>query len=187
MQLISKLQMPNYVCDVVIVDLAVLMGTPGSTVMDMVNCVHTVRRSVTKHPDMRLYVAVTADEDPSVIRQVVKTPGVHGLCPILTQGFDQHDLQLAVNCMYLYQTHIPDQIQQRLNQNKNTPVKQPSAAKLTGRQAEIFELVTVHAASNKVIAHRLKISEGSVKAHVTNLLRKFGLRSRTELAVYKHR
>lgn len=184
MQLISKLQMTNYSTDVVIVDLAVITGVHGSSLMDMINCVHTVRRSVTHKNNFRLYVAVAAHADLNVIRQVLKTPGVHGLCPILTQGFDQNDLQLAVTHMCLYQNHIPDQIQQRLKQRKHTSHKKSSSAKLTPRQAEIFELITKHAASNKVIAHRLKISEGAVKTHVGNLLRKFGLRSRTELAVY---
>lgn len=186
MQLISKLQLPHYSTDVVIVDLAVITGVQGSSIMDMINCVHTVRRSVTHKNNFRLYVAVAADADLSVVRQVLKTPGVHGLCPILTQGFDQNDLELAVTHMCLYQNHIPDQIQQKLNPKKSVAARS-FTARLTPRQAEIFELVTKHAASNKVIAHRLKISEGAVKTHVTSLLRKFGLRSRTELAVYKLR
>ena len=184
MQLISKLQMPNYSTDVVIVDLAVITSVAGSSLMDMINCVHTVRRSVTHENNFRLYVAVAAHADMRVIRQVLKTPGVHGLCPILTQGFDQEELMLAVKSMCLHQYHIPDQIQQRLKQNKHASSQTATSARLTPRQAEIFDLVTKHAASNKVIAHRLRISEGSVKTHVGNLLRKFGLRSRTELAVY---
>jgi DNA-binding NarL/FixJ family response regulator len=37
--------------------------------------------------------------------------------------------------------------------------------------------------SNKVIARELDISEGTVKAHLSSVLRAFGARSRTE-AVY---
>jgi len=185
MQLLSKLQMPNYRCDVLIIDLAIIMSMSRSHIMDMIMCVHTVRRSVSKHAEIKLYVAVKADADLHVIREVLKIPGVHGLCPILTHGFDVQDVKLAITHMYLHQTHIPEIIQTRLHENKQ-PVRSGAAnAKLTRRQAEILQLVSEHAASNKVIANRLKISEASVKAHVTNLLRKFGLRSRTELAVYK--
>lgn len=184
MQLLSKLQLPNYRTHVVIIDLAVLTSQPRSSIMDMINCVHTVRRSVAKHADVKLYVAVAADADLSVVRQVLKMPGVHGLCPMLTQGFDTHDVKLAIQHMCLQQTHIPHHIQKRLHDSKQAPHKKTTHTKLTRRQTEILSLLTVHAASNKVIANRLKISEGSVKAHVTNLLRKFGLRSRTELAVH---
>lgn len=182
MQLLSKLLMPNNRTDVVIIDLAVITACAKSSIMDMITCVHTVRRSSQKLHDVKLYVAVQADVDVGVVRQVLKIPGVHGLCPILTQGFDTHDLKLAITHMYLHKRHVPDLIQKKLNEK--TPVKKPNVTKLTRRQAEIFELVTVHAASNKVIANRLKISEGAVKSHVTHLLRKFGLRNRTELAVY---
>lgn len=184
MQLLSKLQLPNYRCDVVIIDISVITSHARSSIMDMINCVHTVRRSVAKHSDVKLYVAVGADTDLHTIRQVLKTPGVHGLCPILTQGFDTHDVKLAIQHMCLNEKHIPTLIQKRLHDNKQTAHKKPPVTKLTRRQSEILGLLTVHAASNKVIANRLKISEAAVKSHVTHLLRKFGLRSRTELAVY---
>jgi two-component system nitrate/nitrite response regulator NarL len=38
--------------------------------------------------------------------------------------------------------------------------------------------------SNKVIGHKLGITEGTVKVHVKNLLHKLGLRSRVEAAVW---
>ncbi|PKL95035.1 MAG: two-component system response regulator NarL, partial [Gammaproteobacteria bacterium HGW-Gammaproteobacteria-9] len=38
--------------------------------------------------------------------------------------------------------------------------------------------------SNKMIARKLGITEGTVKVHVKNLLHKLGLRSRVEAAVW---
>ncbi|OZB36099.1 MAG: two-component system response regulator NarL, partial [Alishewanella sp. 34-51-39] len=38
--------------------------------------------------------------------------------------------------------------------------------------------------SNKVIARELNISDGTVKVHVKHLLKKLGLRSRVEAAVW---
>ncbi|MBT7331468.1 MAG: two-component system response regulator NarL, partial [Oceanospirillaceae bacterium] len=38
--------------------------------------------------------------------------------------------------------------------------------------------------TNKVIAHKLKITEGTVKVHVKHLLKKLHLRSRVEVAVW---
>lgn len=56
-------------------------------------------------------------------------------------------------------------------------------ANLTDREQEILACI-IDGLSNKLIAHRLEISEGTVKVHVKNLLRKLNLRSRLEIAVW---
>lgn len=54
---------------------------------------------------------------------------------------------------------------------------------LTEREAQILRLIA-SGLSNKLIARELDISDGTVKVHVKNLLRKLGLRSRLEAAVW---
>jgi DNA-binding NarL/FixJ family response regulator len=39
-------------------------------------------------------------------------------------------------------------------------------------------------ATNREIAHRLYITEGTAKNHISKILRKLGLRDRTQLALY---
>ena len=53
--------------------------------------------------------------------------------------------------------------------------------KLTKRQREIFDMVK-KGASNRDIAVRLDISEGTVKLHVSAILKRLGVRNRTEAA-----
>ena len=53
---------------------------------------------------------------------------------------------------------------------------------LTPRQMDVLRCV-IQGKSNKVIARELDVSEGTVKAHLSSVLRAFGARSRTE-AVY---
>lgn len=53
---------------------------------------------------------------------------------------------------------------------------------LTPREQEIARLIA-EGMSNKLLAEKLFISEGTVKVHVKNLLRKTDCRSRVELAV----
>lgn len=59
---------------------------------------------------------------------------------------------------------------------------------LTTREVEIIELLAAGWA-NRTIARRLSISESTVKAHVTHILRKLNVTSRTEAVAYwlRHR
>lgn len=53
---------------------------------------------------------------------------------------------------------------------------------LTARELEVLREITT-GASNAMVASELGISEGTVKVHIRNLLRKTGFSSRTELAI----
>jgi two-component system, NarL family, nitrate/nitrite response regulator NarL len=57
------------------------------------------------------------------------------------------------------------------------------SVKLTERERETLSLVAA-GHSNKLIARKLKITEGTVKVHVKHLLRKLNLDSRVEAAVW---
>ena len=57
------------------------------------------------------------------------------------------------------------------------------SVKLTEREREILSLIAA-GHSNKLIARKLKITEGTVKVHVKHLLRKLNLDSRVEAAVW---
>ena len=65
-------------------------------------------------------------------------------------------------------------------------VAQAQRAALTGREAQTLAHIA-QGMSNKLIARKLGISEGTVKVYVKNLLRKLHVRSRLELAAYVHR
>jgi two-component system nitrate/nitrite response regulator NarL len=56
-------------------------------------------------------------------------------------------------------------------------------AGLTDQEVRILELIA-GGMSNKVIGRELDITEGTVKVHVKHILRKLGLRSRVEAAVW---
>ncbi|MEU1994182.1 LuxR C-terminal-related transcriptional regulator [Nocardia gamkensis] len=57
---------------------------------------------------------------------------------------------------------------------------------LTVREAEIFRLM-VEGATNRAIADRLVISEGTVKSHVKHILRKFGATNRAQAIAWSLR
>lgn len=69
----------------------------------------------------------------------------------------------------------------KIREDQSTPP--PDNASLTKREREILTLIAA-GMSNKIIARQLEISDGTVKVHVKNLLRKLNLRSRLEAAVW---
>jgi DNA-binding NarL/FixJ family response regulator len=64
--------------------------------------------------------------------------------------------------------------------NRSTP------SWLTRRQREVLECLC-RGHSNRQIARALHIAESTVSVHVTNILRKLNVGSRTEAAVLSHR
>lgn len=58
--------------------------------------------------------------------------------------------------------------------------------RLTKREREIADLIAA-GLTNKEISRRLNVATHTVKAHVHNILEKFGLSSRLELVVHAHR
>jgi DNA-binding NarL/FixJ family response regulator len=59
----------------------------------------------------------------------------------------------------------------------------PGAELLSVRERQIAEMVAAGAA-NREVAARLSLTEGTVKNHVSAVLRKLGLRDRTRLAIH---
>lgn len=57
---------------------------------------------------------------------------------------------------------------------------------LSGRELEVLQLVG-RGLSNKQVAHELRITLSTVKSHVSALLGKLGMSSRTQLALYSTR
>ena len=56
------------------------------------------------------------------------------------------------------------------------------AGQLTPQQWRVFALM-IQGEPNKIIAYKLSVGEATVKAHVTEILRKLGVRSRTQAVI----
>ena len=86
----------------------------------------------------------------------------------------QIELLEAIRAVHAGQKRIPPEVAAKLANRMSSP-------ELTGREMEVLRLV-VAGQSNKDIGTTLYISQGTVRAHVNNILSKMGASDRTQAA-----
>ncbi len=69
------------------------------------------------------------------------------------------------------------------NKNEITGNNSNDKFRLTPRQQQVLKLVCHRGLSNKAIAGILKISESTVKIHVSSILKEYGVKNRTQLVL----
>jgi DNA-binding NarL/FixJ family response regulator len=89
----------------------------------------------------------------------------------------------AVRAARRGELHLDPAVAKGLMRSLRAPTSQESAADLTERELEILRLLAAGQA-NKEIAAQLVISERTARTHVSNILRKLGLASRTQAALW---
>lgn len=93
-----------------------------------------------------------------------------------------HQLRQAAKGRMAISENLTALLAEALRNHRAAPAT-PSADVLTQREKEIL-LELAAGMSNKLIARKLDITEGTVKVHVKHLLKKLHLRSRVEAAVW---
>ncbi|MCY4641880.1 MAG: two-component system response regulator NarL [Gammaproteobacteria bacterium] len=95
----------------------------------------------------------------------------------------QSKLQSVMSGRIVLDQNLSEKLASSVRNERNTIPETEKSASLTHREKEILELIA-NGCSNKLIARKLDISDGTVKAHVKNLLRKLNVHSRLEAAVW---
>lgn len=90
-------------------------------------------------------------------------------------------LRSAINGEVVIDDNLTNLLTHSIRENK--PQTPTDYSMLSGREVEIIKLI-VRGMSNKLIAKTLGITEGTVKVHVKNMLRKLNLSSRLEAALW---
>jgi two-component system nitrate/nitrite response regulator NarL len=93
-----------------------------------------------------------------------------------------HQLRQAAKGRMAISENLTALLAQALRNQRSTDTA-PTLDVLTQRERQILRELAA-GMSNKLIARKLDIAEGTVKVHVKHLLKKLGLRSRVEAAVW---
>jgi two-component system, NarL family, response regulator LiaR len=125
-------------------------------------------------------IALTTFADADLVLGAVQA-GADGY---LLKDVDVQELARAIQTVHGGQPYLHPEATRHLLLATSRP-EQP-AERLTGREQEVLALVA-RGQTNRQIADTLRISEKTVSVHVSNLLSKLGLASRTQAALYAAR
>jgi DNA-binding NarL/FixJ family response regulator len=151
--------------DIVLMDLLM----PG---MDGITATAIIRSEL---PDTEVLALTSVLEDASVVGAVRA-----GAIGYLLKDTDADALCRAIKAAAAGQVQLTPQAAARLMQVVSAP---DSPEDLTERETEVLRLLA-KGRSNKEIARSLNISEKTVKVHVSNILSKLGVQSRTQATLY---
>jgi DNA-binding NarL/FixJ family response regulator len=153
--------------DVVLMDM--LMPVMGG-----IEATQTIRREL---PDTEVIALTSVLDDGSVVGAVKA-----GAIGYLLKDTQADELRRAIKAAAGGQVQLSPQAAARLMREVRTP-DPPAAADLTERESEVLRLIA-QGKANKEIAQALVIGEKTVKTHVSNILMKLGVQSRTQAALY---
>jgi len=142
-------------------------------------------REISKlRPDTKV-IMLTIREDQDTVRAALKA-GARGY---ITKGVDAFDLIASVRKVLTGESYVSPELAARLFAEEDAAGTPRSTATggstidlLTEREQQILRLVG-KGLSNQEIAGKLGLRENTVKHYVTPLLRKLGVRNRTEAAL----
>lgn len=190
-ELFPLLSDTKFSTDLILLDIQKLYEVKGTSMFDIIRTLSTllkctVHRLGPGQPTRRttlIGAVVALDTDMKLIREVLSIVDVKGLYP-RGDDFSIEEKKDAVLDLISGQCHIPDKINRLLYSKKKNVEAASSSVILTPRQSQILDLLMTRGASNKVIAKILAISESTVKLHMGAILKKYGVRNRTQLAVF---
>lgn len=151
--------------DIVLMDL--LMPVMGG-----VEAIGIIRRDFS---DTEVIALTSVLEDKAVIDAIRA-----GAIGYLLKDTEADDLITAIKSAAAGQVQLSPQAAERLMREVRLP---DSPESLTERETDVLRLLAT-GLSNKEIAHTLVIGEKTVKTHVSNILAKLNIRSRTQAALY---
>jgi NarL family two-component system response regulator LiaR len=152
--------------DVVLMDLIM-------PVMDGIRAIEAIRREL---PATEVVALTSVLEDVSIAEAVRA-----GAIGYLLKDTEAHELRRAIKAAAAGQVQLSHQVASRLLREVRMP--EQSREPLTERETDVLRQLAL-GKSNKDICLTLNIGEQTVKTHVSHILEKLGVPSRTQAALY---
>jgi len=154
--------------DVVLMDL----------LMSPMDGIEATRQIRARYPQVQVVALTSFDEEDKA--HAALDAGASGY---LLKDADADEVAAAIRAAYRGEVHLDPAIAGRLVQALRTPSPPRPGPELTGREHQVLRLVAVGKA-NKDIAAELNISERTARTHVSSILTKLRLTSRTQAALW---
>jgi NarL family two-component system response regulator LiaR len=144
--------------------------------MDGVEAIRTINAC---QPEARILVLTGFEEDEQVLPAI--KAGAQGY---LLKISEPAELTQAIRAIYRGESCLHPSVARTLMRKLAQPQQQATGSELlTDRELEVLRLVA-KGQSNREISDELAISEATVRTHVSNILGKLKLCSRTQAALY---
>lgn len=131
----------------------------------------------TQYPGVPV-VVVSANDDPATIRRCMEF-GASGFIP-KTLGVE--DMRAAISRILGGGLWTPPDVDLSAGSDAETAALMARMATLTPQQVRVLMMLS-EGLLNKQIAYQLNVSEATVKAHVSAILQKLGVESRTQAVI----
>jgi NarL family two-component system response regulator LiaR len=147
-------------------------------VMPGIDGLEATRRIIARQPGVRILVLTSFAGDDKVFPAIKA-----GALGYLLKDSGPEELVQAIQQVHNGESSLHPSVARRLLQELSGPSERPDADSLTEREVEVLQLVA-QGQSNREISDLLAISEATVRTHVSNILSKLNLCSRTQAALY---
>jgi DNA-binding NarL/FixJ family response regulator len=128
------------------------------------------------------------DIEVVALTSFIEEDKIHGALQAGATGYLLKDaaateVAAAIRAAHQGEMHLAPAVARRLAESLRAPTREKPIEPLTEREREVLGLVA-QGKANKEIARQLEISERTVRTHVSSILGKLGLVSRTQAALY---
>ena len=124
---------------------------------------------------------VSGNDDPRVIRRALD----HGAAGFIPKRIGMDEIRSGIRAMLACETWLPAELRGTVARTAPSPADSELASRLARLTAQQFRVLVLIAEGllNKQIADRLAVQERTVKAHVSAIFEKLGVRNRTQASV----
>lgn len=176
----NALQIPDAI---LAVSIDMMNQAPVKSALEFMDALATLTKFMPCCDHLKVGVVIKDTTNRSVIKDLQKTQ-----CQGILLHVDNYSIPEVNKAMIAlgsgiayWPKHILDGLPGNIKSKANV-----DNVTLTARQQQVFQLIIERGSSNKAIAKSIGISESTVKLHLTEIFKKYGVRNRTQLAVFSN-